>query len=257
MTLNRKLFWLIPAAVLLVWEIASRTGIIPALFFPPPSSILAAFVNLIISGRLAVHLGITLLRLGVGFVLGAIPGIAIGLAMGWSSDLYAFLDPFVSALHPIPKIAVFPLIMIIFGLGDWSKIVIIAITVFFPVLINSIVGVHQLNPVYFEVTKNYGASRWLTFKRLVFPGSLPMILAGIRIALNMALMITVMVELLNANQGLGVLLWFDWETLHVPELYAVLVVIALVGLVINTYIPKWLSRLAAWYEFHPEELITT
>jgi NitT/TauT family transport system permease protein len=257
MTLNRKLFWLVPVGVLLVWEIASRTGIIPTLFFPPPSSILAAFVNLIASGRLAVHLGTTLLRLGLGLVIGAIPGIAIGLAMGWSPDLYALLDPFVSALHPIPKIAIFPLIMIIFGLGDGSKIVIIAITVFFPVLINSMVGVHQLNPVFFEVTKNYGASRWLTFKRLVFPGSLPMILAGVRIALNMALMVTVMVELLNANQGLGVLLWFDWETLRVPELYAVLVVIALVGLVINTLLPKWLSRLAAWYEFHPGEQATS
>jgi ABC-type nitrate/sulfonate/bicarbonate transport system permease component len=167
--------------ILVFWEILSRTGLISAFFFPAPSKILLTLWQLLVNGKLAVNLGDTLMRLGLGLLLGMIPGIILGLAMGWSPRLRRIVDPFIAAVHPIPKTAIYPLIMIILGIGEGSKIFTIALATFFPVLINSMLGVRQLNPVYFEVARNYGASPWKVFTRVILPGSLPMVVAGTRI----------------------------------------------------------------------------
>ena len=137
--------------------------------------------------------------------------------------------------------------MIIFGIGEASKIVAISIAAFFPMLINCMSGVRQLNPVYFEVTQNYRASSWKTFSRVVFPGSLPLILTGTRLAINMAMVISIAVELLAAKEGLGVIIWFSWQTLRIEELYASLVVIALLGISINLFLQYLSKRLTPWY----------
>jgi NitT/TauT family transport system permease protein len=100
---------------------------------------------------------------------------------GWLRSALV-LRSFIAALHPVPKIAIFPLLMLVFGIGEASKVVAIAITSFFPVVVNTITGTRSIHPVYFEVANNYGASRWQTLWRVVIPGSLPMVLAGLRIA---------------------------------------------------------------------------
>jgi len=240
----------IPAAVLggvlLAWEVLARLGQLSPLFFPPPSIILLTLGEMALGGKLWPHLLATLERLGLGFVLGATAGLALGLGMGWSPRLRLIGDPLVAALHPIPKIAIFPLIMIIFGIGEASKVVAIAIAAFFPMLINSMAGVRGLSPVYFEVAHNYGAGRWKTFSRVVLPGSLPMTLAGVRLALNMALVIAVAVELLSARAGLGVLIWFSWQTLRIEDMYASLVVIGALGGGSNLLLQALTHRLTPW-----------
>jgi NitT/TauT family transport system permease protein len=200
-----------------------------------------------LSGEMAINLKATVMRLVTGFLIGGTAGLLLGLAMGWSQRLRQLIDPLIAAIHPIPKIAIFPLIMIIFGIGEASKIVAIAIAAFFPMLINSMSGVRQLNPVYFEVTQNYRASKWKTFSRVVFPGSLPLILTGTRLAINMAMVISIAVELLAAKEGLGVIIWFSWQTLRIEELYASLVVIALLGISINLFLQFLSKRLTPWY----------
>jgi NitT/TauT family transport system permease protein len=241
---------LIVLVFLTVWEVLSRSGRISALFFPAPSVIIYTLIELISDGKLAPHLVATLGRIMVGFILGAVPGLILGLTMGWSPRVKDIVDPIIAALHPMPKIAIFPLILVIFGIGDASKIAAIAVAVFFPMLINCMAGVRQINPVYFEVTKNYGANLWKTFTRVVFPGSLPLVLTGARLAINVAMVIAIAVELIAANQGLGVLIWFSWQTLRIEELYAALVVTGLLGIVINLAL-QWISkRLAPWY--HPQ-----
>jgi len=232
---------------LIVWELLSRAGLISLLFFPPPSIILRALIEIISSGDITTHLTTTLARIGLGFLIGGVSGLILGLGMGWSPRLQKIVDPIIAAVHPIPKIAIFPLIMIIFGIGESSKIVAIAIASFFPMLINSMAGVRQIHPIYFEVTQNYGASRWNTFKRVVFPGSLPMILTATRLSLNMALVITIAVELISADEGLGVMIWYSWQTLRIEELYASLIVISILGISLNQLL-QWLSkRLVPWH----------
>jgi NitT/TauT family transport system permease protein len=236
-----------------IWEFLSRTGRISHLFFPAPSEILITLWNMILSGQVLSNFWASLVRIWWGLLLGLIPGVILGLGMGWSKRIRKFVDPFIAALHPLPKLAVFPLIMILFGIGEASKIVAVAISVFFPVLINSMAGVRQLNPVYFEVARNYGAKRWNTFTHIVIPGSLPMILAGVRIAFNLALVITIAVELLTANEGLGVNIWFAWQTLRTQELYATLIVIALLGMVLNYLLQLLSSLLIPWHQTAKEK----
>ena len=232
---------------LTLWEGLSRAGHVSRLFFPAPSTILTTLVQMTASGKLLPHLEATLLRLVIGFSGGALVGLVLGLGMGWSPRLRAIVDPLIAAIHPIPKIAIFPLIMIIFGIGEASKIVAIAIAAFFPMLISCMSGVRQLNPVYFEVTHNFGASAWKTFSRVIIPGSLPSILTGVRLAVNISMVIAVAVELLAAKEGLGVVIWFSWQTLRIEELYASLVVIGLLGVGINLSLQFLSRRFVPWH----------
>lgn len=228
------------------WEIASRSGVIPSIFFPAPTTVLATIAGLVRSGEMGTHLGATLSRVIAGLLLGAIPGVAIGWLMGWSWKIRRLLDPFVAAAHPIPKIAIFPLVLILFGIGALSKILVVAIAVFFPMLINAMTGVRQIHPIYFEVADNYGADRWKTFTRVVVPGSLPFVMAGIRIALNVALTLTISVELITAQTGLGAMIWLSWQTLRTEDLYAGIVMTALLGIGFRHVVHYLSSRFVPW-----------
>jgi NitT/TauT family transport system permease protein len=245
----RREWWLpllVIVLVLAVWEWQVRTGGMSALFFPAPSTIIQTLVRLLVEGELLAHLGATLARLFLGFLLGGIPALILGLFMGWSRGLRAVVDPLVAAAHPVPKIAILPLVMIIFGVGESSKVVVVAIAVFFPILINTMAGVRQIPPIYFEVAQNYGAGLFKAFARVVVPGSLPLVLTGARLALNVALLITIAVELVAAQKGLGEMIWFAWETLRTEELYASLVVIAGLGIAFNLLLQRLMARLVPW-----------
>jgi ABC-type nitrate/sulfonate/bicarbonate transport system permease component len=229
-----------------LWELCSRFGLISKLFFPPPSMIVQALFKMIVSGRITEHLTVSLTRILLGVILGTVTGVPLGILMGWSPRLQAIFDPLIAALHPIPKIAIFPIILIIFGIGESANIVVIAITAFFPAVVNSMTGVKHIDPVYFEVAQNYGANQFKTFTRVLLPGSLPMILSGIRLAINTGLLITIAVELVSAKRGLGVLIWFSWQTLRVEELYATLVVVALLGILFNAGLQRLSLLLVPW-----------
>lgn len=233
-------------AFAILWEILASLGMISKLFFPPPSIIVQTLLKMILSGRMLEHLAVSLGRIGLGIFIGVIFGVPLGIMMGWIPKLRAIFDPLVASLHPIPKIAIFPIMLIIFGIGETANIVVIAISAFFPAVVNSMTGVMHIDPVYFEVAKNYGANRFKTFTRILLPGSLPMILSGIRLAANTGLLIAIAVELVSAKLGLGVLIWFSWQTLRVEELYATLIVVALLGAFFNGGL-KYLSvHLAPW-----------
>lgn len=238
---------------LAIWEVAARAGKVSILFFPAPSTIFSTLFELTVSGKIFEATAATLSRLVIGFIIGSVPGLILGLTMGWLPRVRAIADPIIAALHPIPKIAIFPLIMIIFGIGEASKIVAIAISAFFPVLINSMAGVRQINPVYFEVTKNYGANPWKIFTRVILPGSLPLVLTGARLAINIAMVIGIAVELSAAKEGLGVMVWFSWQTLRTEELYASLIIIGLLGFGINQILQHLSHRLAPWYDLQTDK----
>lgn len=237
----------IAVVALAVWERLARAGGISTLFFPAPSAIARMLIQLLFSGELAMHTTATLSRLFVGFALGGLPALLLGLTMGWSRRLRAIVDPLIAAAHPIPKIAILPLIMLIFGIGETSKVVVVAIAAFFPILINAMAGVQQISPTYFEVAQNYGFNGVKVFTRVVVPGSLPMVLTGIRIALNTALLITIAVELVAANEGLGDLIWFAWQTLRTEQLYASLIVVTALGAGFNFFLQRLTAYLVPWH----------
>jgi NitT/TauT family transport system permease protein len=228
------------------WEIGVALRWVDALFFPAPSTIMGALVETLRDGSLWINLIATLVRLGAGVLLGGSAGLGVGLLMGWSRRLGAVLDPFVAALYPLPKIALLPLAMILFGIGESSKIALIAVSAFFPMLLNTLAGIQQIPPIYWEVAENYGARHWQFLTRILFPGSFLQILTGLRIALNTALIITLSVELLTTQIGLGSMIWLAWQTMRLQQLYATLVVIALLGYGFNLLLTYLATYLAPW-----------
>jgi ABC-type nitrate/sulfonate/bicarbonate transport system permease component len=233
--------WLLVLGVLLLWEAGVRLGLVAPLLFPAPSTIAAAGWKLLLAGVLLPNLGRTLARLGLGLLCGGSAGLALGLLMGWLPALRRALGPLVAAAHPIPKIAIFPLILVIFGMGETSKVVVTSLAAFFPMLVNTAAGVRHIQPIYFEVARNYGASRWLTIRRVVLPGSLPFVLAGLQLAFNLSLLMTIAVEMINSNDGVGWLLWRGWQVMRTEDVYVSLALVIAVGVSANRLI-QWLSR---------------
>jgi len=247
--LQRTGAW-IPVAVLLLalglWELAARGGWISQLFFPAPSAIGATIGRLWSDGALPSSLGLTLGRVALGVLLGGVPGLLLGLLMGWSAPVRRALDPLVAALHPVPKIAIFPLIMVVFGIGEPSRVIVAATGAFFPLLINTMAGVRQINPVFYQVAQNYGARRLQIFARVILPGSLPSILTGLLLALNVTLLLTIAVEMVSGRSGLGAMIWIAWETMRVEEIWATLAVITLLGVGFSAGLHGLATRLCPW-----------
>lgn len=233
-------------ALLASWELLGATGLISVLFFPPPSVIFVTLVKLVRGGDLALHVGATLSRLSLALLWGGGAGLVLGMSMGLSTRLRTVVDPFVAAFHPVPKMSLLPLIMLIFGIGWFSKALVVAVSTFFPMTINAMAGVRQIDRNYFDVAALYGATRWRMFWRVALPGSLPSILAGARMAMNRALGATIGMELITADTGLGSMLFFAWQTLRTEELYASIVVIAVLGYLFRWIVDLIASRLVTW-----------
>jgi len=228
-SLDRALSILSPVLLLVLWEIAARAGLVDVRFFPAPSAIFENFVEILRSGELWTHLSISLVRILVGFLLGAIPGIVIGLAMGLSSITRAIVQPLVHATFPIPKVAILPLLILIFGLGEMSKYAIIAIAVVYLVLINTYEGVRDISPIYLDVGHNFGASRSMMFLDIALPGALPQILTGLRLGMGVALLVIVAAEFVGAKSGIGYMIWNSWQIFAVEKMYVGLLLTAALG----------------------------
>jgi NitT/TauT family transport system permease protein len=237
---------LVALCLLVAWELFARGGFISPIVAPAPSRIIASLISELRSGELGLHMIATVMRLTIGLSIGATIGVLGGLAMGLSPRLRRFADPFVAAAHPIPKIAILPIVMVFLGIGEMSKVAMVSLSVFFPLLINTMMGVRQISPVHFDVAKSYGATRWKLFTRVVVPAAMPMILSGLRIGLNIALVVTISVEIVTASRGLGALIWLSWETLRIEVLYATLFVTAAFGISFNLLTQFLVSRLVPW-----------
>jgi len=232
--------------LLLLWEAGARAGVVSALFFPAPSTIARSFARMLAEGTLQSNITASLGRIVLGVLLGGVPGILLGLLLGWSRRLRSVVDPLIAAAHPVPKIAILPLIMLIFGVDEAPKVVVAATGAFFPIVINTMAGVRQIHPIHFEVAKNYGATRLKVFSRVVLPGSLPLILTGLLLALNVTLLLTISVEMVSSHTGLGALIWASWETMRVEELYVSLMIITLFGVGVNFAVQRLTKLLVPW-----------
>jgi ABC-type nitrate/sulfonate/bicarbonate transport system permease component len=226
---DRLIGLLSPAVLLLLWEGCVRLGWIDQRFFPAPTTIMASFVQLARSGELWVNLSASLLRLFWGGLLGGIPALLLGLAMGLYRPVRALVDPLVAATYPVPKSAILPLILLIFGLGEASKIAMVALGVFYPVIINTTAGVLEIDRIYLDVGKNFGASRWQTFRTIALPGAAPLIMAGVKLGVGLGLVLIAIAEMIGAQSGIGYMIWNAWQLMSVDTMFVGLIVIALLG----------------------------
>jgi NitT/TauT family transport system permease protein len=235
-----------PLLLLVLWEVLVQVGLLDKRFFPAPSSIVGTFTNLVTSGELFKHLWASIQRIFIGFALGGIPGLLVGITMGLFRWVRVFLSPMVAALYPIPKIAILPLIMLIFGLGEQSKWVIIAIAVFFLILYNTMAGVMNIPSIYLDVGKNFGASRLQFYWTVAFPGALPLIFTGVKLAAGVALLVIVAAEFVGAKTGIGYMIWQSWQTFSVETMYVGLVVIAILGYLVSLSLDELEHVLIPW-----------
>ena len=222
-----------PIGLLLIWELAARFGFVDTRFFPAPSSVLRLLVQMLRSGELLTNTLASLNRLFWGTLFGGVPALVLGVAMGLNRPVRALFDPLIAATYPVPKSAILPLALLVFGLGECSKIFMVAIGVFFPVVINATTGVLGINRIYLDVGRNFKASRWNMFWTIALPGALPVILAGFRLGIGIGLILIAIAEMVGARSGLGYLIWNAWETFSVEQMYVGLFTIAIIGFVLN------------------------
>src|ERR1700685_958779 len=235
-----------PLALLAVWEIAARLNYIDVRFFPARSSVIVTMIEMRRSGELITNTLVSLRRLALGAVIGGVPALVLGIAMGLNRWVRAAFDPIVAATYPIPKSAILPLALLIFGLGEGSKIFMVAIGVFFPVVINATTGVLEINRIYLDVGRNYKASRWNTFWTIALPGALPVIMTGFKLGIGIGLVLIAIAEMIGAKSGLGYMIWTAWETFSVEQMYVGLFMIAIIGFVLTAVLNEIERIVVPW-----------
>jgi ABC-type nitrate/sulfonate/bicarbonate transport system permease component len=243
---DRWLYLASPIGLLVIWQLLLMAGFGDRRFIPAPTDIAVRFWQLTLNGELFVHTGVTLYRVIAGYVIGAVPGIAAGLLMAMFKPVRLFFDPLVAVLFPIPKVALMPLLLLAFGFGDASKIALVATAVFFPVVVNTYAGAANIDKLYWDVAKNYGASSWVMFTRVVFFGALPLIFAGLKIALAVSFVVLVAAEFVASKSGLGYLIWNSWELLQVDYMFVGIVVIGILGLITSVLFDEIENAVIPW-----------
>ena len=219
--------------LLAIWELICQIGVVSSLFLPAPSSIIKALLEMIADGEIGVSLAASLYRILAGFFIGSLIGLAVGLVTGTSALMDKIGTPIVNAIYPIPKIALLPLFILWLGIGELSKVTIIALGVFFPVAMNTYSGVKNVDTLLLKVAASFNASWWMTMKSVVLPNALPMIFAGLRLAAGTSLLLLVAAEMIAAQVGIGALILHYGDLMITDRLMAGVIVLSLLGLVFN------------------------
>src|SRR6184192_168626 len=229
--------------LVIAWEALARTGRVPVLFLPSPLGVLGEGWEMLRSGELLVHLTASLQRLVLGFALGGAAGVVVGVAVGFFAAAEAVGTPLLAATFPIPKIALLPLLILWLGLGEPSKIAVIALGVFFPMAINTYAGVRQADPLLIRAAVSFGAGRLSVIRKVVLPSALPMIVAGLRLAAGTALILLVAAEMIAVESGIGFLVLHAGNLMQTTKLMVGIVVLSLLG-VLSHWGLGWLERAA-------------
>jgi NitT/TauT family transport system permease protein len=240
----------IPLATTLValsiWEILVHAGMLRAAFFPAPTNIAHTLLGLAMSGELWLHAGTTLGRLIASFLLALIPATLLGLAMGWWIAVRITADPLVNLLFPIPSIAFFPVVIFYLGLSEAGLLLTGAITPFLLITVQAAAAIESLERTLLEAGRNYGASGWRLFVRVILPAALPRLFVGYRLAVGVGFIVIVAVEMIAAKHGLGGFLWHSWQILRIEEMYVALVLIGLLGILVTYGLEALANRLMPW-----------
>ncbi|WP_206100061.1 ABC transporter permease [Pandoraea sp. XY-2] len=252
---------LIPLAVVAIWQIVTGLGWINPIILPSPLAVVAkwwqylkptvtmadgvgAWLN---SSELLMDAANSLYRVVMGFLVGAVIALPLGLLMGTSSRIYGLFNPLVQVVRPIPPIAYIPLAILWFGLGNPPAFFLIALGAFFPVLMNTIAGVRHVDGIYLRAARNLGASQFTIFRRVIMPAATPYILSGIRIGIGTAFIVVIVAEMIAVNNGLGYRILEAREYMWSDKIIAGMLTIGLLGLVIDLGMDRLNNHLLKWH----------
>jgi NitT/TauT family transport system permease protein len=243
---NFALRLLLILAVLLVWEAFVRLFDIPAFILPAPSKVFMALYRGFASTMYFGHIATTLMETFIGFVVGCTLAFSLGIVVALSRRTEYFLYPFIVMFQSMPKVALAPIIIIWFGLGITSKVVTAALVAFFPLLVNTIVGLRSTDEDRVNLMRSLAASRWQVFWMLQLPNAMPYIFAGLEIAMIFSLLGAIVAELIGAESGLGMLIQSMNFTMDVAGQFSVLLILSAVGLALNGIVNAIRRRVLFW-----------
>jgi NitT/TauT family transport system permease protein len=232
--------------VLAAWELAARSGQWSKLLFPSLVSIGGEFILFFSKHESFVEVWTSLYRAIGGFGLAALIGVTLGLLMGRSKTAAAILDPFFSGTYAVPKLALFPIFIFVFGIGSLSKVALVFLECLYPIVIMSYQGARSVNKVLLWSAQNMGASRAAALRRVVVPATAPFIFAGFRIAVPVAMIVVVITEMVSSADGLGYLVMYSMSSLRTDRMLAVVVVIAILGWLLDKALVLARDRLIYW-----------
>lgn len=255
---------IVPAVLLVVWETLGRSGVFSPVVLPPPSAVLVRFLASIqpaadvdpaqvgwlawlVSGELVTDAVASLTRVVLGFLIGGGLALPLGLFMGANRRVYDLFNPLVQLVRPIPPIAYIPLAIVWFGLGNPPALFLISLGAFFPVLMNTISGVRQVDGIYIRAAKNLGAGQATMFLRVILPAATPFILTGIRIGIGTAFIVVIVAEMIAVSDGLGFRILEAREFMWSDKIIAGMITIGLLGLFIDLFVSALNDRLLRWH----------
>lgn len=243
---SRYAGWIALALVIAVWQLAGSAGWVNPLFLPAPSAIAVAIYRLATSGALWEHLSWSIMRIGSGWIIGTLAGIVVGFAIGLSTMARGVGITFISALFPIPKIALLPLLILWLGIGEEPKIATIALGVFFSTAISVYSGVDAVPRNLIRMAQSFNVPFHAIVRRVIWPGALPSILAGFRITASVALLLVVSAEMIGAQYGIGAFVLQAGNLMQTDQLLAGVVILSLFGLVVGRLINLLEVKLLHW-----------
>jgi NitT/TauT family transport system permease protein len=255
---------IVPVLVIALWQLVSAQGWVNPQMLPSPLAVLERWIAYLlpvqpyspeqgnwllwaVSGELIVDALGSLYRVLVGFAIGAALALPLGLVMGASQTVYAWLNPLMQLLRPIPPIAYIPLSILWFGLGNPPAIFLIVLGAFFPVLMNTIAGVRQVDSIYLRAARNLCAGGATLFLRVILPAAVPYILSGVRIGIGTAFIVVIVSEMIAVNNGLGFRILEAREYFWSDKIMAGMITIGLLGLIIDTAVNKLNNHLLRWH----------
>jgi sulfonate transport system permease protein len=221
--------WIVPLAIIVLWQAASSAGLVPSRVLPAPSDVAVAGFRLARSGELAINIWVSFWRAGIGFVVGGSIGFAFGLANGLSELSNRLSDTTLQMVRNVPHLALIPLVILWFGIDETAKLFLVALGVFFPVYINTLHGIRTVDPQLIEMGRIYGMSDRELFTRVIFPGALPSIFVGIRFALGIMWLTLIVAETIAASSGLGYMAMQAREFMQIDVVVLSILIYALLG----------------------------
>ena len=240
--------WILPAAVLVVWEVLARIGFIPENVLPAPTAVGAALWRVLQSGELIENIRVSFWRASVGFLIGGSVGFAFGLANGLSRFSEALTDTTLQMVRNVPHLALIPLVILWFGIDEEAKLFLVALGVFFPIYVNTLLGIQSVDPQLVEMGRIYGMNRWQLFARVILPGALPAIFVGLRYALGIMWLTLIVAETISASSGLGYMAMQAREFLLIDVVVLSILIYALLGKLADS-LARLLERLSL--QWHP------
>ncbi len=241
------LSWTAPVLLIVAWEILAQTGWLSPQVLPAPSKVIRTAFKLITSGSLLADLGTSLLRAVAGFMIGGSIGFALGTLVGFSRLAEALIDRSVQMIRAIPFLALLPLVIVWFGVGEAEKIFLVSLGVAFPIYINTTLGIRQVDPKLLELGRVQGLGTWQLIRRIILPGALPSVLTGVRYSLATAWLALVVAETIGAQSGIGFLAMDAREFLRTDVIVLTIVIYALIGVAADTIARLLERRLLAWH----------